>query len=83
MKKKRGMTQLEKYEKVNKCETFEDLAEAVKSFADEEGMIQGRTRKFRAKKMAHAVLAFGIISPNSLTREFGIRQQAFYINHYL
>lgn len=76
------MTDLEKYEAVNKCESLEQLSEVIRTFADENGMIQGRTRKFDANKMAHACLAFGIIQPNCLTREFGIRQQAFYIEYY-
>jgi hypothetical protein len=76
------MTREEKYDAVNSAETLDELADVINSFADEDGMIQGRTRKFRASKMAHACKAFGVISPNTLTREFGIRQQAFYINHY-
>lgn len=70
------------YDKVNRCETFQELADAILLAADENGQIQGRSKKFSAKKMAHAALAFGVIQPNTLTREFGIRQQAFYIDYY-
>lgn len=76
------MTREEKYDAVNKCESLEELANVIRLFSDKEGWIQGRTRKFDANKMAHACMAFGFVSPNVLTREFGIRQQAFYIEHY-
>ena len=75
------MTREEKYDTVNKCETFEQLAEVIESFADEDGMIEGRTQKFNAKVMAQYAKNFNLkfYSPNRLTRQFGIRQQAFYI----
>ena len=78
------MTELEKFQKVNKCETVEELANVVLSFADEHEMIQGRKRLFDANKMAFAVrlVVSGDVIPNALTREFGIRQQALYIKYY-
>ena len=76
------MNDLEKYEKVNKCETFEELAKTIESFADNLGYIQGRSRKFNAKKMANYCRNFSWFAPNLLTREFGIRQQAMYISYY-
>ena len=76
------MTREEKYDAVNKAETLDELADVIESFADEDGMIQGRTRKFRASMMAHACKVYGVIKPNTLTREFGIRQQALYILFY-
>ena len=77
------MDRLEIYDKVNQCETFEQLAEVIESLADENGMIQGRTRQFPANKMAQGCRNFKLHGyPNVLTREFGIRQQAMYINHY-
>lgn len=76
------MTELEKYQAVNACETFEELASVIESFADEDGMIQGRTRKFSAERMAWNCRNFTIAQPNVLTREFGIRQQAMYISYY-
>ena len=45
------MTELEKYEAVNKSSTLKELADVLRSFAID-GMIQGRTRKFDAEKMA-------------------------------
>ena len=74
-----NMNREEKYDAVAECETLEELSKVILSLADTDGMIQGKTRKFNAKKMAHACMAIGIITPNALTRAFGIRQQALYI----
>ena len=76
------MTDLEKYEAVNKCETLEELAQVIESFADELGNIQGRAREFEARKMANNCRRYSLSIHNSLTREFGIRQQAMYILFY-
>jgi len=76
------MTDLEKYNIVNKCETFEELALVIESFADKSGHIQGRTKMFDAKDMANNCRNFSMGYPNILTREFGIRQQAMYISYY-
>jgi hypothetical protein len=74
------------YDKVNQCETFGELAQVIRSLADEDGMIQGRVKKFDAEKMAKHCEGFKLLyevgAPNALTREFGIRQQAMYINYY-
>nr|WP_299488639.1 hypothetical protein [uncultured Allomuricauda sp.] len=76
------MTDLEKYEAVNKCETLKQLADVIRSFADNDGLIQGRTRKFNAETMAKNCETYTIYKHNYLTREFGIRQQALMINFY-
>jgi len=76
------MTELEKYKAVNKCETFEELANVIESFADEDGTIQGRVNKFDATKMAKLCRDYPNYPRNVLTREFGIRQQAMYIQYY-
>jgi hypothetical protein len=76
------MTELEKYEAVNKCETFEELANMIESFADEDGMIQERVNKFDATEMAKLCRDYPNYPRNVLTREFGIRQQAMYIEYY-
>lgn len=78
------MSDLEKYNAVNACETKEELHSVILSFADENGMIQGRDRKFRAGLMAVGALHYIATgyNLNSMTREFGIRQQAMYIKHY-
>ncbi len=76
------MNRLEIYDKVNKCETLSELSDIILELADENGEIQGRTRKFNAAKMAEKCLNFRTVSPNTLTRKFGIRQQAMYILYY-
>jgi len=78
------MTDLEKFQKVNSCETVEELKDIILSFCDEEGMIQGRTRLFNGLKMASSVQAVvdNNYPANVLTREFGIRQQALYLAYY-
>jgi hypothetical protein len=78
------MTDLEKYELINKCETAEELSDAIIKISDQTGFIQGRTRMFNADQMANYcdLVINGNGSPNLLTREFGIRQQALYIKYY-
>lgn len=76
------MNRLSKYEHVNSCESLSELADVIRSFADEDGMIQGRSRKFSAKAMADLCENFDNHPPNVLTREFGIRQQAMYLSYY-
>jgi len=76
------MDNLEKFKQVNKTKTLEELAGFIRGCADELGMIQGRTRKFDANRMAYYCENLYNFSPNLLTREFGIRQQAIYILYY-
>lgn len=73
------MERLEVYEKVNSCSTLLELANVIRSLADEDGLIQGRTRKFNAEKMAQMCENYKNYPENVLTREFGIRQQALYL----
>jgi hypothetical protein len=70
------------YDLVNDSESLVELADVITSLADSEGMIQGRTKKFLASKMADACLHYKNRPKNNLTREFGIRQQALYILFY-
>ena len=77
------MNREEIYDKVNKCETLDELADVILECADENGDIQGRTRSFSARKMAIFCRGFSLELANTLTREFGIRQQAMYIVHYI
>ncbi|MGV8961874.1 MAG: hypothetical protein ACOH2V_00630 [Candidatus Saccharimonadaceae bacterium] len=79
------MTDLEKFELVNKCDSSKELSEAILSIADPKtGLIKGRTRAFDATRMANFVE--GVVrrqtEANVLTREFGIRQQALYLAYY-
>lgn len=80
------MNELEKYERVNSCETIEELQQCILNFAIN-GIIQGRTREFDANKMAENALHYynddsGDLWPNVMTREYGIRQQAMYLKYY-
>jgi hypothetical protein len=75
------MTELQKWQEVNQCETPQGLGFLIISLADDKGMIQGRERKFDASRMATALQIFmeDEAPANVLTREFGIRQQAIYL----
>jgi len=79
------MTDLEKYELVNKCETIEELQAAIQLLANKNGMISGRARMFNAAIMALKTRMYikgeGTF-PNVMTRMFGIRQQAMYIKFF-
>ena len=72
------MTELEKYEVVNKCKTLKELSEAILQIA-EGGVIEGRTRSFDAVTMADNCSRFTLNHYRVLTREIGIRQQAITI----
>lgn len=76
--------QLQIWTGVNSCETPQALSRIIISLGDEQGQIQGRMKKFDAEKMAGYVsgVVKGEISPNALTREYGIRQQALYLKWY-
>lgn len=76
------MTELEKYQEVNKCETLKELSNVIRGFADINGEVMGRTRPFSAEKMAINCEHYSLGTHNWLTREFGIRQQAMYILSY-
>lgn len=75
------MTELEKYEKVNKSSSLKELANVIRSFANE-GTIQGRTRDFDSEQMASRCENYDLAKHNNLTREFGIRQQAMMLLFY-
>lgn len=80
------MEDLEKYQRVNKCETLKELANVIREFGGDVKMIQGRKKIFDSDKMAKACenlrVDLNTRSANILTREFGIRQQALYIAYY-
>jgi len=76
------MKRLQIYDRVNQCETLEELSQVILELADENGEIRGRERSFDAAKMAERCLNFRNYIPNVLTRQFGIRQQAMYIIYY-
>lgn len=70
---------LSRFLKVNSCKTLEDLAKVILSFADENGQITGREKSFLAEQMANRCAFYASSSYNTLTRNWGIRQQAMYI----
>lgn len=79
--------ELAKWQRVNKCETIEELQQCILDFANEQGNIQGRIRSFPADKMAEHVERYYLddtneIPPNVITREYGLRQQAMYLKFY-
>lgn len=73
------MTDLFRFQIVNRCETLEELATAIIVVSDGDSNIQGRLRKFNARLMAENCLHFDLTNTNVLTRSFGIRQQAIYL----
>lgn len=75
------MTELEKYEAVNKSTNLKELANVIRSFAVN-GIVQGKTRQFNAEKMAEHCESYHLAKHNVLTREFGIRQQAMMLLFY-
>lgn len=75
------MTELQKYELVNKTETLKELADVIRSFANN-GIIHGRTREFDAENMANHCESYHLGKHNILTREYGIRQQAMMLLFY-
>jgi hypothetical protein len=78
------LNEVEIWVRVNLCESPAELSEAIISLADENGEIQGRSKKFDADRMASYVedVVKGEVHPSILTREYGIRQQALYLKEY-
>lgn len=76
------MTDLERYELVNMCESLGELSNAVMIISDSNNEIRGRNQTFKADVVARNCRDFSAVHPELLTRSFGIRQQAMYINHY-
>ena len=77
------MTTLEKYELVNMCDTPAELSDAILK-CSVNGLIEGRRQQFDAALMSRDAIEViaGLLSPNRLTRTFGIRQQALYIKYH-
>jgi len=73
------------WELVNQAETFAQLSQAILEIADKDGNIQGRDILFSAEELSQRCLELRdaeFKNFNLLTREFGIRQQAIYLDHY-
>lgn len=78
------MTELEKWQLVNAANTTDELEKAIIEISND-GVIQGRKQPWDAKEQAGYIkdLVFGNkYSFNVLTRSYGIRQQALYLQHY-
>lgn len=79
------ITERQKWELVNKSETFEELAIAIVTISDRDGTIKskGRHVHFSVESLLESLSAVeNGGSPNLLTRTYGIRQQAMYILYY-
>ena len=73
------------YEAINTAETFAELSHAILKCADKDGNIQGRKIKFNAEEASQICLNLRDAEFKNfrlLTREFGIRQQAIYLDYY-
>ena len=77
------MEELEKWQLINSCETAEDLSGAILKIADCFGLIQGYAKSWPASTMSSNVDLFMAqdFYITTLTRAYGIRQQALYIKH--
>ena len=73
---------LSRYGRVNASNSLEELANVIRGFADEDGMIQGRKSQFNAESMAIACENYDRMPINVLTRKYGIRQQAMCLLYY-
>lgn len=76
--------ELIKYMRVNGAETPEDLYDCIKRIAVN-NEITGRNRIFNAERMITSTRNFfeNNGSPNYITRNYGLRQQAIYIKYYM
>jgi hypothetical protein len=74
---------LNHYKLVSGCETLYELRDAILRIAeDNNGWINGKTKSFDAQTMANNCVNFLNEPLTSLTRNYGIRQQAIYILYY-
>lgn len=79
------MTDLQKYNLINRSETPEELKQSLKQIAkNNNNMIPGRRQDWSLEEQLRAVdiITGGTLMYNLLTRTYGIRQQMMYIMHY-
>lgn len=69
------MTELEMYELVNNADSLRELASVIRKISVD-GVIKGRNYFLDAERMAVDCTYFGSSPRSSLTRKYGIRQQA-------
>lgn len=78
------LSEIEKWEVINRTTTFEELKDAILLIADEDGYIRGRQSLFDKDNMRNRVdLVLNGEPFNLLTRSYGIRQQFIYLNTIL
>ena len=70
------------FNEVIKCETYEQLAKVIGKLTNVRGEMQGTDKVLDGRSAKEACLDFVNQPPNSLTRMYGIRQQALYIRYY-
>jgi hypothetical protein len=74
--------ELEIYNNVNNCETLSDLANVIRNIKTPTGKLVGKTKEMELESMAIKCEDFHPFYANTLTRSYGIRQQAFMIYYY-
>lgn len=77
------MTELQKYELINKCETYEDICKAIDIIWPGD-TIEGRNKKFikeRTKMHIKNIIAGNEVA-SKITRVYGLRQQVLYIAYH-
>lgn len=79
--------ELTKWELINSCETVEQLQKSIEFIYEGEENI-GRSKNLNKSRMIERIDQYikngpSVISPNTITREYGIRQQAMYLHYYL
>lgn len=78
------MEEVEKWKRINSCETHEELKKAIIEIADNDN-IQGSTKSWKASYQSDVVQFLWenpTIEMNMLTRSYGIRQQMIYLLYY-
>lgn len=74
--------QLILFDKVSRTENLEELACLIEELGGENKAIQGLTEVFKSDKMAENCRNFSPYRHSTLTRQFGIRQQALMFDFY-
>lgn len=78
------MEEVEKWKRINSCETHEELKKAIIEIADNDN-IQGSKKSWKASYQSDVVQFLWenpTIEMNMLTRSYGIRQQMIYLLYY-
>ena len=78
-----NLSELEKYELVNSCESITEFVDVLRALGDSDGFIEGKSRKFITEKMIFLATEFyndtPLINANVVTRKYGLRQQLIYL----